>query len=85
MFPMLRALKHLPRFGVSVDRSYYPYSSAKVSSVNSALQSSPKFATYRTLRRLLAYRTGAMLTLRVSSPRARVTPQRAPPLPGRQA
>jgi hypothetical protein len=26
MFPVLRAPKHLPSFGVSVDRSYYPYS-----------------------------------------------------------
>jgi hypothetical protein len=37
MFPMLRALKHLQRFGGSVDRSYSPNSSAKVSSANFAL------------------------------------------------
>src|SRR5687768_2347994 len=37
MFPVLRAPKHLPSFGGSVDRSYYPYWSAKGSSANFAL------------------------------------------------
>src|SRR5215210_2521839 len=36
MYPMLRALKHLPRFDVSVDGSNKPHSSAKVSSANFA-------------------------------------------------
>src|ERR671921_2748340 len=34
MFPVLRALKHLPRLRSSVDRCYYPYWSAMVSSAN---------------------------------------------------
>jgi hypothetical protein len=36
MFPMLRALKHLPRFGGCVVLFYRPYSSAKVSAANFA-------------------------------------------------
>jgi hypothetical protein len=44
MFPVLRAPKHLPRFGGSVVRSYQTYWSVKVSSVNFALTDSKRFA-----------------------------------------